>query len=167
VTFGSIESDFTITPRPPSKPGVYLLLDEPRRVMYVGLASDLQGVLYRYQHLDGRQEMHDRIADGEATWVSWTECVHPASPPSLEVLAIRRYQPPWNTQHNPTPRTSDDAVVLDAEEQRWLSDARRELDDPLSRVTGSPVSAALPDAMVETEAIETPQTSISADNGVC
>lgn len=141
MTFGSIEPDFTITPRPPSKPGVYLLLDGSRRVMYVGLARDLQGVLYRYQHLEGRQEMRDRIAGGEASWVSWTECAHPASPPSLEVLAIRRYRPPWNKQHNPTPLSESDAVVFAADEQRWLSDARRELDEALHRVT----SVVVPD----------------------
>ena len=90
MTFASIEPDFTITPRPPSKPGVYLFLDEARKVMYVGLARDLQGVLYRYQHLDGRKAMGDRIATGQATWASWIECTHPATPPSLEVLAIGR-----------------------------------------------------------------------------
>ncbi len=137
MTFASIEPDFTITPRPPSKPGVYLFLDEARRVMYVGLASDLQGVLYRYQHLEGRQAMRDRIAVGQATWASWTECVHPATPPSLEVLAIRRYQPPWNKQHNPEARIAEDAVVFDAEEQKWLSLARDQLDNALERATSA------------------------------
>jgi hypothetical protein len=137
VTFASIEPDFTITPRPPSKPGVYLFLDEARRVMYVGLASDLQGVLYRYQHLEGRQAMRDRIAAEQATWASWTECTHPATPPSLEVLAIRRYQPPWNTQHNPKPRRTEDAVVFDAEEQWWLSLVSGDLDRTLERATSA------------------------------
>ena len=108
--------------------------------MYVGLARDLQGVLYRYQHLDGRQAMRDRIASGQATWASWTECAHPATPPSLEVLAIQRYRPPWNTQHNPNPRAGEDAVAFDAEEQKWLSLARDELDNALARVTSEVAS---------------------------
>ena len=141
MTFASIEPDFTITPRPPSKPGVYLFLDEARRVMYVGLARDLQHVLYLYQHLEGREAMRGRIASGKATWASWTECTHPASPPSLEVLTIRRYRPPWNKQHNPDPRTASDAVVFDADEQQWLASGRRELDEALERATGEAVTS--------------------------
>ena len=155
MTFASIEPDFTITPRPPSKPGVYLFLDEARRVMYVGLASDLQGVLYRYQHLEGRQAMRDRIAAGQATWASWTECTHPATPPSLEVLAIRRYQPPWNKQHNPEARAAEDAVVFDAEEQKWLSLARDELDTALATATSA--APETPRAVEEEEVPASPR----------
>ena len=41
--------------RAPALPGVYAFLGADDRIMYVGMAHDLQRILYRYQGLPGRQ----------------------------------------------------------------------------------------------------------------
>ncbi len=119
--------------KPPAAPGVYLFLHGPeRKIMYVGMAHDLEKVLYRYQHLEGRQRMRDRAAAGEIDRVAWVTCSSRMTPPSLEQLAIRRYRPPWNTHHNPDPRGAREASTLTAAEENWLKVSAAKLDTILN-----------------------------------
>ena len=109
---GQVSPTMAITPTPPSVPGVYIFLSSDDRIMYVGMAHDLEKVLYRYQGLEGRQKMRDRAAVGDIGGVAWFDASDRAVPPSLESVLIARYQPPWNTQHNPFARSDEDAVPL-------------------------------------------------------
>ena len=134
MEFASVDAAMRISPTPPNAPGVYVLLSREDEVMYVGMARNLEKVLYRYQKNTGRQAMRDRAALGEIARVAWVRCTTSRTPPSLEQLAIRRYRPPWNTQHNPRPRSPSEAVSLSDEEQRWLEEAARSLDTEIERL---------------------------------
>lgn len=125
-----------ITPKPPSVPGVYLFLDPQDRIMYVGMAHDLENVLYRYAHLEGRQKMRDRAADGLIGSVVWFSAPDRAIPPTLESVLITRHQPPWNTQHNPTPRNTEEAVPLSEAEAKWIENAADRLHEVVAELGG-------------------------------
>ncbi len=129
---GQVNSQMVIAPRPPSSPGVYLFLDSDDRIMYIGMAHDLEKVLYRYRGLAGRQKMRDRAAEGAIAGVAWLRTSGRAVPPSLESILISRYEPPWNTQHNPSPRLTTDAVPLTADQIDWIHVAAGVLADALA-----------------------------------
>ena len=124
-----------MNPRPPNSPGVYLFLGDLDAVMYVGMAHDLEKVLYRYKGLKGRQQMRDRLADGLFSRVAWLICTQPETAPTLERIAITAFRPPWNDQHNPRPRTPATVVRLVEDRQRWLGDVERDLSDLVARHT--------------------------------
>ena len=144
VQFGTVDSRLRVRPTPPHQPGVYLFLNASDQVMYVGMAHDLEKVLYRYQQLQGRQAMRDRAAAGQIAQVGWVACKSGMTPPSLEQLAIRRYRPPWNTQHNPEPRGEGQAVRLSDAEQAWLRAAASKLDTTLQALADAKPPAAGP-----------------------
>ena len=133
MAFAKVDSSFQIRPKPPSRPGVYMFLGGEDRIMYVGMAHDLEKVLYRYQHLAGRKKMRDRVAAGLVSRVFWVACGHAAAPPSIELLAIQRYEPPWNNQHNPRPRSESHAVNFDTDEKAWLEAVVDQLEVALTK----------------------------------
>ena len=67
--------------------------------------------------------MRDRAAQDLISEVVWWPVANAAVPPSLELVLIRRYEPPWNTQHNPSPRTESEAVPLDSTETAWIEES--------------------------------------------
>lgn len=124
----TVAADFTISPKPDMNPGVYLFSDEQGRILYVGMAHGLEPVLYRYKHLAGREKMRERAAARRLTHVHWLACRTEWSPPTLERLMIKRFSPPWNTQHNWSPRSEENAELLDNEAEVWIIEAARALD---------------------------------------
>ncbi len=127
IRYGGVADDFTITPRPPSQAGVYLFLGPQDRIMYVGMAHNLEAVLYRYKGLKGRQRMRDRRANGLFSRVAWIACSQAEAVASLERVAITRLRPPWNDQHNSRPYSEASAAVFDDGEQAWLELAESQL----------------------------------------
>ena len=67
--------------------------------------------------------MRDRAAQDLISGVVWWPVADAVVPPSLELVLIRRYEPPWNTQHNPSPRTESEAVPLDSTETAWIEES--------------------------------------------
>ena len=135
IRYATVSEGFNISPSPPSDPGVYLFLAEGRRIMYVGMAHDLQAILYRYRGLEGREHMRERLKDGRFSDIAWIAASHVEGTPALERVAISRFRPPWNDQHNPYQRSEEDAISLSDREEEWLVAAERELDDVISLFT--------------------------------
>ena len=127
IRYGTVGKDFSVTPRPPEDPGVYLFLGEEDRVMYVGMAHNLEAVLYRYKGLEGRQRMRARRAAGAFTRVAWLSVTSGEAVASLERVAISHFEPPWNDQHNPRARTPGSAIPFDGRQSEWLTGAERAL----------------------------------------
>lgn len=120
IRYGSVSSDFSVNPRPPNAPGVYMFLGADDRILYVGMAHDLEKVLYRYKGLKGRQKFRDRLAASEFGRVAWIVASQSETPATLERIAITRFRPPWNDQHNPQPRTIPMAIQLGDQEKQWV-----------------------------------------------
>lgn len=132
-----------VEPSPPSRPGVYIFLGESDSIMYVGMAHDLEKVLYRYRGLEGRQAMRDRAAAGDIHGLVFWTASRQAVVPSLESLLINRYEPPWNTQHNGNPRAVEDAVPLTPNEQAWIETCLSDLGELAGRSTRSGVEGVV------------------------
>lgn len=109
ILHSQVTRDLAISPRPPSESGVYLFLGSKDRIMYVGRAYDLASVLYRYAHLQGRDEMRERARQGLVRRVAYIKC---RGYVELERRLIGRYSPPWNTQLNSSPRKARSAIPL-------------------------------------------------------
>lgn len=120
IQYSSVSSSLVLSRKPPSEPGVYMFFGTDDRIMYVGMAHDLEKVLYRYQHLEGRQAMRDRAEAGDIAGVRWLAVPNRSIPPSLESVLIHRYQPPSNSQHNPDARSAEDAVPFTDAEAEWI-----------------------------------------------
>lgn len=137
IRYGFVSEDFSIAPRLPTSAGVYLFLGPADRIMYVGMAHNLEAVLYRYKGLRGRKKMKDRRAAGAFDRVAWLACAQPETAPTLERIAISRFRPPWNDQHNPSPRSATTALALAETEKKWLEDAERELSQMIANSLAS------------------------------
>lgn len=93
IRYGSVSSDFSVNPRPPNAPGVYMFLGADDRILYVGMAHDLEKVLYRYKGLKGRKKFRDRLAASEFGRVAWSVASQSETPATLERIAITRFRP--------------------------------------------------------------------------
>ena len=134
IRFGRVSPSFDISPKPPIDAGVYLFLGDQDRVFYVGMAHSLEAVLYRYQHLKGRQKMRERAAAGRFSQVAWLTALNAEAVPSLERVCISHFRPPWNDQHNLRPRSEATAIPFDTTEREWLVGAERRISATVSEL---------------------------------
>lgn len=164
IQYSSVSSSLVLSRKPPSEPGVYMFFGGDDRIMYVGMAHDLEKVLYRYQHLEGRQAMRDRAEAGDVSGVRWLAVPDRSIPPSLESILIRRYQPPWNSHNNPEARNAEDAVPFTDVEAEWILSCSSRLASVVEEF-GGPSDA--PRITAHSEAGETSSDSASWSSSTC
>lgn len=114
---------------PPSTRGVYFWMSGDYRILYVGKATSNET-----SHLYRRITAYKRASPGKTQWTSLRVnsdilgyvqhggrirllcLVMPKTDPDdvtrAEETFIGRARPPWNRQHNPRPRTVNDAMPL-------------------------------------------------------
>jgi excinuclease ABC subunit C len=80
----------------PQAPGVYLMLDGDRRVLYVGKAASLRSRVRSYFHAESGQDAKTARLVGEIRDIEVIETNTEAGALLLEDALIKRHQPPFN-----------------------------------------------------------------------